>query len=43
MVDFGGKLSLQSFVDRDGLLDDNFFEPMHGLWLHMQEAKNKIG
>ena len=25
MVDFGGKLSLQSFVDRDGLLDDNFF------------------
>ena len=39
MVDFGGKLSFQSFVDRDGLLDDNFF--LTNAWIVIAHARSK--
>ena len=31
-------LEISDFVDRDGPLDDNFDEPIHESWLHMQDA-----
>ena len=46
MMDFGGKyrnndvleISMYDFVDRDVPIDDNFNEPIHESWLHMQDA-----
>ena len=32
---------MYGFVDRDRPLDDNFNEPMHESWLHMQDANSK--
>ena len=47
MMDLGGiylnndvlEISMYDFVDRDPWpLDDKFIEPIHGTWLHMQDA-----
>ena len=46
MMDFGGnylnngvlEIPMYDFVDRDGSLDDNFNEPIHESWLHMEDA-----
>ena len=32
------EIPMYDFVDRDGPLDDNFIEPIHESWLHMQDA-----